>query len=107
MRPKQRRDLAAGLREAEDVVDEEQRVGAGFVAEVFGHREGRERDAETGSGRLVHLAEHHAGLIDNAAAGVADLGFLHFEPEARCLRGCARRRRRTRSSRRGPTRYGR
>ncbi len=37
--------------------------------------------AQTGSGRLVHLAEHHAGLLDDAAAGVADLGFLHFQPE--------------------------
>ena len=96
MRPKQRGHFAARLREAEDVVDEQQRVGAGLVAEVLGHRQGRERDAETGSGRLVHLAEHHARLVDDAAAGVADLGFLHFEPQARCLRGSARRRRRTR-----------
>ncbi len=36
---------------------------------------------KTGSRRLVHLAEHHAGLLDDAAAGVADLGFLHFQPQ--------------------------
>ena len=36
----QRRHFRTGLREAEDVVDEQQRVGAGFVAEVFGHRQG-------------------------------------------------------------------
>ena len=83
----ERGHFAARLREAEDVVDEQQRVGAGLVAEVFGHREGREGDAETGSGRLVHLAEHHARLIDNAAAGVADLGFLHFEPEVGAFAG--------------------
>ena len=77
----QRGHLAARLREAENVVDEQQRVGAGLVAEVLGHRQRREGDAETGAGRLVHLAEHHARLIDNAAAGLADLGFLHFEPQ--------------------------
>ena len=80
-------DLAAGLREAEDVVDEQQRVGAGLVAEILGHRQGRQRHAQPSAGRLVHLAEHHAGLIDDAAAGVADLGFLHFEPQARALAG--------------------
>ena len=83
----ERGHFAARLREAEDVVDEQQRVGAGLVAEVLGHREGREGDAEAGSGRLVHLAEHHARLIDNAAARVADFGFLHFEPEARAFAG--------------------
>ena len=81
----ERGHFAARLREAENVVDEEQGVGTGLVAEIFGHREGRESDAETGSGRLVHLAEDHARLIDNAAAGVADFGFLHFEPEARAF----------------------
>ncbi len=79
--------FAARLREAEDVVDEQQRVGAGLVAEVLGHRQGREGDAETGSGRLVHLAEHHARLLDDAAAGVADLGFLHFEPQVGAFAG--------------------
>jgi hypothetical protein len=51
------------------------------VAEVLGHRQGRQGDAQTGARRFVHLAEHHAGLLDHAAAGVADLGFLHFQPE--------------------------
>ena len=81
MRPNKRGHFAAGLREAEDVVDEQQRVGAGRVAEVLGHRQRRQGHAQTGSRRLVHLAEHHAGLLDNAAAGVADLGFLHFQPQ--------------------------
>ena len=83
----QRGHFAARLREAEDVVDEQQRVGAGLVAEVFGHREGREGHAKPGAGRLVHLAEHHARLVDDAAARVADLGFLHFEPQARAFAG--------------------
>ena len=58
----ERGHFAARLREAEDVIDEQQRVGAGRVAEVLGHRQGRQGDAEAGAGRLVHLAEHHAGL---------------------------------------------
>ena len=54
---RERRHFRAGLAEAEDVVDEQQRVGAGRVAEPLGHRQGREGDAEAGAGRLVHLAE--------------------------------------------------
>jgi hypothetical protein len=53
-------------------------------------------------GRLVHLAEDHAGLLDDAAAGVADLGSPAFPARGRSLRGSARRRRRTPSNRRGP-----
>ena len=53
--------------EAEDVVDEQQRVGAGRVAELFGHGQGRQGDAETRAGRLVHLAEDHGGLVDDRA----------------------------------------
>ena len=44
----QGRHFAAGLREAEDVVDEQQRVGAGRVAEVLGHRQGRQGHAQAG-----------------------------------------------------------
>ena len=81
MRPNSADTSLPGLREAEDVVDEQQRVGAGLVAEVLGHRQGRQGDAQPGARRLVHLAEHHARLIDDAAAGLADLGFLHFQPQ--------------------------
>ena len=58
----QRRDLRAGLGEPEDVVDEEQHVGAAQVAEVLRQREAGERHARPGAGRLVHLAEHERGL---------------------------------------------
>ena len=51
----QRRDLGAGLDEAEDVVDEEEHVLA-LVAEVLGHRQAGEADAQARSRRLVHLA---------------------------------------------------
>ena len=42
---------------------------------------GAQSHAETSAWRFVHLAEDHDGLIDDVFAGVADLGFLHFEPE--------------------------
>ena len=83
----QRGDFAAGLREAEDVVDEQQRVLAGRIAEVLGHGQGRQGDAQTGTGRFVHLAEDHAGLFDDVAARVADLGFLHFQPQVGSFAG--------------------
>ena len=83
----QRRHFRAGLGEAEDVVDEQQRVGAGFIAEILGHGQGREGHAETRAGRLVHLAEDHDGLVDDALAGVADLGVLHFQPEVVAFAG--------------------
>ena len=57
------------------------RVGPGHVAEPFAHRQRRQGDAETGTGRLVHLAEDHGRLLDDGAVGRADLGFLHFEPK--------------------------
>ena len=70
---------------AEDVVDEQERVGAGFVAEIFGHRQRGERHAKTRARRLVHLAEDHHGLIDDVLAGRADLGFLHLKPQVRAF----------------------
>ncbi len=100
MRPKQGRDLAAGLREAEDVVDEQQRVGAGRVAEVLGHGQRREGDAETRARRLVHLAEDHAGLVDDALARCRRSWPPAFRARGRSPRGSARRRRRRPSSRR-------
>ncbi len=54
----QRRHLGAGLHEAEDVVDEQQHVAA-LVAEVLGHGDAGQADAQAGAGRLVHLAEDH------------------------------------------------
>ena len=46
----QRRHLGARLREAEDVVDEEQRIGPGLIAEILGHGERRPRHAPAGAG---------------------------------------------------------
>ena len=76
----QRRDLGARLDEAEDVVDEEQHVLAALLAEVLGHGQAGERDAQAGAGRLVHLAEDQHRLVDDA-------GLLHLEPEVVALAG--------------------
>ena len=70
-----------GLGEAEDVVDEEQRVGAFFVAEVLGDGESGQRDAQTGSGGLGHLAVDQRGLGFLGLLDVDDARLLHFEPE--------------------------
>ena len=76
----QRGDLGAGLHEAEDVVDEEQHVLAAHLAEVLGHGEAGEADAQARARRLVHLAEDQGGLVDDA-------GLLHLEPEVVALAG--------------------
>ena len=59
---------------AEDVVDEEQHVGAQLVAEVFGHRDAGLRDAEAHARRLVHLTEDERRLREHAR-------LFHLEPE--------------------------
>src|SRR5699024_2706225 len=73
-------DLGTGLREAEDVVDEQEDVLALHVAEVLGHGEGREGDAHTRPRRLVHLTEHQGGVLEDAH-------LLHLEEEVGALTG--------------------
>ena len=51
----QRRHFGSRLREAEDVVDEEQHVLVLLVAEVLGDRQAAQRHAQPRAGRLVHL----------------------------------------------------
>ena len=82
----QRGDLAPRLREAEDIVDEQQHVGAGRVAEVLRHGQRREGHAEPRARRLVHLAEDHARLLENRPA-VGHLRLLHLQPEIVPLAG--------------------
>ena len=43
-----------------------QEVASFLVAEVLGDREARERDAQARARRLVHLAEDHRHLVDDA-----------------------------------------
>ena len=59
---------------AEDVVDEEQHVGAELVAEVLGHRDAGLRDAEAHARRLVHLTEDERRLREHAR-------LFHFHPQ--------------------------
>ncbi len=73
----QRRDLGARLHEAEDVVDEEQHVLA-LVAEVLGHRQPGQADAQSRARRLVHLPVDERDLVDHARLG-------HLEPEVVAL----------------------
>ena len=73
----QRRHLGARLDEAEDVVDEEQRVLA-LVAEVLRHRQPGEADAQARSRRLVHLPVDERDLVDH-------LGLGHLEEEVVAL----------------------
>src|SRR5690606_12102711 len=76
----QRRNLGAGQGVAVDVVDEEQDVAAlaggrvDVVAEVLGHGQAGQRDAQAVARRLVHLAVHHRHLVE-------DVGVLHLVVE--------------------------
>ena len=76
----ERGDFRARLHEAEDVVDEEQHVAPLDIAEVFGHRHARQADAQARARRLVHLAEDHHRLVDDA-------GVRHFMVEVVPLAG--------------------
>ena len=86
MRPRSARHFRARLREAEDVVDEEQHVLAFLVAEVLGDGERRERDARAGAGRLVHLAVDERGLREHRLAGL-ELRLAHLVVEVVALAG--------------------
>src|ERR1700676_1110780 len=69
----QRGDFRAGLRETEDVVDEEQHVLA-LIAEMLGHGETGEADAGAGARRLVHLPEHERAFRLDAGIGMTRVG---------------------------------
>ena len=56
----QRGHFGTGLRETENVVNEQQHVLIFFVAEILGDGERGQRHAETRAGRLVHLAVNQA-----------------------------------------------
>ena len=81
----QRRHFRAGLREPEDVVDEEQHVLAFGVAEVLGDGQRRQPDAQARARRLRHLSVDErrarlAGVLD-----VDDAALLELEPEVVAL----------------------
>ena len=76
----QRGDLGTGLREAEDVVDEQQHVLVLHIAEVLRHGQRGQGHAQTRARRLVHLAEHEGGVLE-------DVRLLHLDPEVVALTG--------------------
>ena len=82
----QRRHFRAGLREAEDVVDEEQHVLA-LVAEIFGDGQAGQADAGARARRLVHLAVDERRLGAFAAALLVDAGFDELVIEVVALAG--------------------
>ena len=61
--------LRAGLGEPEDVVDEQQHVLLLHVAEVLRHRQRGQRHPQPRARRLVHLAEHQRGVLDDPGLG--------------------------------------
>ena len=73
-------DLGAGQDVAEDVVDEEEHVGALLVAEVLGEGEPGERHPGPGAGWLVHLPEDQRGPVQ-------DPQLLHVAVEVAALAG--------------------
>ena len=75
-----RGDFGAGLRETEDVIDEQKHVLMLHVAEILRHRKAGQTHAHTRSGRLVHLAEDQRRFLQNA-------GLLHFVVQVIALAG--------------------
>ena len=75
------RDFRARLREAEDVVDEEQHVLPFGVAEVLGDREAGQADAQARARRLGHLAVDQRRLRLRRIARHDDAGLGELEPE--------------------------
>ena len=81
MRPSSADTSEPGLREAEDVVDEQEHVLVLGVAEVLGDRQAAQRDAEARSRRLGHLSvdQRGAGLLQ--VLHVDDAALLELQPE--------------------------
>jgi len=75
------------LREAEDVVDEEQNVCACCIAELLGHGQAGQCDPRTRTGRLVHLAEAQGDLGVGQVFRRQNTGFDHFVVQVVALTG--------------------
>ena len=83
----QRRHFRARLRESEDVVDEQQHVLAFRVAEVLGHGERAEADAQSRARRLGHLPVDQGAPGFARVAGHDDAALLELDPEVVPLAG--------------------
>jgi peptide chain release factor 1 len=78
--PEQGRHLRVRLREAEDVVDEQQNVLSFLVAEVLGAGHRGQADAGACSRRLVHLPVDESRFRDDAR-------FAHLQPQVVAFAG--------------------
>ena len=83
----QRRHFRTRLREAENIVDEEQHVLAFLIAEIFGDGEAGQTHAQARPGRLGHLAIDQRDLRFGPILRIDDAGFLHFHPEVIAFAG--------------------
>ena len=77
----QRRHLRTGLREAEDVVDEQEHVLALRVTEVLRHRERAQADAKSRARGLGHLTIDQRGPRLLRLLDVDHATLLHLEPQ--------------------------
>ena len=100
----QRRHLGARLREAEDVVDEEQHVLVLGVAEVLGDGQAAQRDAQARARRFRHLAVDQRGAGLRQVLHVDDAALLELEPEVVALARALADARRTPTRRRASSR---
>ena len=69
------------MREAENIVDEEQRIRALGVAEIFRNRESGQRDAQARARRLRHLPVDERGLRFRGLTRLDDARFRHLQPQ--------------------------
>lgn len=72
----QSRHLGTGLRETENVVDEEQHILTLLITEILRNRKTSKGDTGTGTGGLVHLTEYESDL--GVTLEVDNTGLNHF-----------------------------
>ena len=85
MRPRSADTSDPGLREPEDVVDEEEHVLALGVAEVLGDGERGQRDAQPRARRLGHLSVDQRRARLGRVVRIDDAALLELEPEVVAL----------------------
>ena len=84
---KKRGHLRTCLSKAEDVVNEEKRIGALLVTEKFGDGKRRQSYSQTRSWGLGHLPVDQRGFRLGGIARRNNAGLAHFEPQVITLAG--------------------
>ena len=64
--------FGAGLGETENIIDKEEHVLTGFVAEILSQSQTGTADTKTGAGGFIHLPEHHGRRFDNTGVCLLD-----------------------------------